>query len=145
MTQSLETQVHASCVELEGTAVLLRGPSGSGKSDLSLRVIDSGGRLVADDRTNLAVEDGHLYASPPDVIAGKLEVRGIGILSVPFASHARVGLVVDLVAPQDVERLPENRRCDYLGVSIPLIAMAPFEASAVAKLRAVLRQSPSRV
>ncbi len=118
---------------------MLRGPSGSGKSDLALRLIDSGARLVADDRTDLAVEDGNLIASSPTTIAGKLEVRGVGVLAMPAVSRSRVGVAVDLVASSAVERLPAGQRCSYLGVELPLIAIAPFEASAPAKLRAVAR------
>lgn len=132
-------QIHASCIELAGAGILLRGPSGSGKSDLALRLIDGGARLVADDRTDLAVEDGRLIASSPATIAGKLEIRGIGILAMPNVSRSRIGVAVDLVAASAVERLPAGQRCSYLGVELPLIAVAPFEASAPAKLRAVAR------
>lgn len=132
-------QIHASCVELAGAGILLRGPAGSGKSDLALRLIDQGARLVADDRTDLVVEDGNLIASSPGTIAGKLEVRGVGILALPSVQRSRVGVAVDLVAASAVERLPAAQRCSYLGVELPLIALAPFEASAPAKLRAVAR------
>lgn len=126
---------------MSGLGVLLRGPSGSGKSDLALRLIDAGGRLVADDRTDLAAENGTLVASSPRPIAGRLEVRGIGIVDLPAVAMIRVGLAADLVAPADVERLPEPRHCAYLGVEIPLIALAPFECSAAAKLRAAAREA----
>ena len=132
-------QIHASCIELAGAGILLRGPSGSGKSDLALRLIDNGARLVADDRTDLVVEDGRLIASSPAPIAGKLEVRGVGILALPVVARSRVGIAVDLVAASAVERLPAAQCCSYLGVELPLIAIAPFEASAPAKLRAVAR------
>lgn len=133
---SATIQVHASCVEIAGAGILLRGPSGSGKSDLALRLIDAGGRLVADDRIDLAAEEGVLIARAPATIAGRVEVRGIGILSFPAVARSRVRLAVDLVAPAEVERLPEARRCSYLGIELPLIAIAPFESSAAAKLRA---------
>jgi HPr kinase/phosphorylase len=132
-------QIHASCIELAGAGILLRGPSGSGKSDLALRLIDGGARLVADDRTDLTVEDGSLIASSPLTIAGKIEVRGIGIMALANVSRSRVGIAVDLVTASAVERLPKGQRCSYLGVELPLIAVAPFEASAPAKLRAVAR------
>lgn len=126
---------------MSGLGVLLRGPSGSGKSDLALRLIDAGGRLVADDRTDLAVENGTLVASSPRPIAGRLEVRGVGIVDLPAVAMTRVGLAADLVSPADVERLPEPRHCAYLGIDIPLIALAPFECSAAAKLRAAAREA----
>jgi serine kinase of HPr protein (carbohydrate metabolism regulator) len=139
MTQPLKTQIHASCIELAGTGVLLRGASGSGKSDFALRLIDAGARLVADDRTDLIVEGGRLVASAPTPIAGKLEVRGVGIVTVSHVSHSPIGLAVDLVATDAVERLPEAHHCNYLGIDVPLIALAPFECSAPAKLRVAVR------
>jgi serine kinase of HPr protein (carbohydrate metabolism regulator) len=139
--------IHATCVALEngsGTSpgligVLLRGPSGSGKSDLALRLVDAGALLVADDRVVLAHEDGAVVARPPAALAGLLEVRGVGPLPVPAAPAAPVRLVVDLVPPDRVERLPDPRRCSYLGIELPLFALAPFEASAPAKLRLLAR------
>lgn len=141
MTHSLTIQIHASCIELAGIGVLLRGPSGSGKSDLALRSIDAGARLVADDRTDLVVQDGALIASAPVPIAGRLEIRGLGIVAVSNVAATRVGLAVDLVAGPDVERLPEPRQCTYLGIAVPLIALAPFECSAPAKLRLAAREA----
>jgi serine kinase of HPr protein (carbohydrate metabolism regulator) len=133
------TQIHATCVEVEGIGVLLRGPSGSGKSDLALRLIDGGARLVADDRTDLAVEDGRLIATCPAALAGRMEVRGVGIGPVPSAARAVVGLVIDLVEPARVERLPAPTQCRIDGIAQPCLALAPFEASAPAKLRLAAR------
>jgi serine kinase of HPr protein (carbohydrate metabolism regulator) len=141
MTDIPKTQIHATCVELNGIGIVLRGPSGSGKSDLALRLIDNGARLVADDRINLTVEGGSLFASPPPQIAGRLEVRGIGIVPMPHTARVRVGMVVDLVAPQEVERVPDPARCEYLGIGLPLLALAPFEVSAPAKLRLAARNA----
>jgi HPr kinase/phosphorylase len=131
--------LHATTVEIAGAAVLLRGPSGSGKSDLALRLIDEGARLVADDRTLLRREGEILIASAPETIAGRIEVRGVGILEVPTVATAPVRLVVELVAPDAVERLPEPSFAEYLGISLPLLAVAPFEASTPAKLRLAVR------
>jgi serine kinase of HPr protein (carbohydrate metabolism regulator) len=125
--------------------VLLRGPSGSGKSDLALRLIDGGARLVADDQTELADEGGEIMARAPDAIAGRIEIRGLGIVSCPSIACAPLRLVADLVVPAAVERMPEERTCCYLGRALPLIAVAPFEASAPAKLRFALRAlAPAR-
>lgn len=132
-------QVHGTCVELAGAGVLLRGPPGSGKSDLALRLIDGGARLVADDRVDLARDGDGIGATAPKEIAGLIEVRGVGVLKVAWVARARLALAVDLVAPERVERLPEAARCELLGVAIPRLALAPFEASAVAKLRLALR------
>jgi serine kinase of HPr protein (carbohydrate metabolism regulator) len=127
--------VHGTSVELSGLAVLLRGPSGAGKSDLGLRLIDGGGRLVADDQTRLEVVDGALVASAPETIAGLMEVRGLGVLPVPSTGPTRLALVVDLVAPDRVERLPDPQSATFLGHSVPLLRLSPFESSTPAKLR----------
>ena len=73
-------QVHATCIDVDGVGVLLRGPPGSGKSDLALRLISDGARLVADDRAELTVDSGQITVSPPSEIAGLIEVRGLGVL-----------------------------------------------------------------
>lgn len=130
--------VHATTVAIGGRAVLLRGPSGSGKSDLALRLIDAGARLVADDRSELRREGDAILVRAPAAIAGLVEARGIGILRVDAVALARLSLIVDLVAPEAIERLPEPQSETILGLSIPLVALAPFEASAVAKLRFAL-------
>ena len=128
-------QVHASCVAIAGAGVLLRGPSGSGKSDLALRLIDGGARLVADDRVTLRRAGGRLLAAPPDALAGRIEVRGLGIVALDHQGEAPLALVVDLVPPERIERLPEAARCSLLGVDLPCLALAPFEPSAAAKVR----------
>ena len=132
-------QVHATTIDLNGDGVMLRGPSASGKSDLGLRLIDAGGRLVADDRTELTLSGGAVRASAPKQIAGRMEVRGIGIMEVPTVPETRLALVVELVGAEDVERLPEPETADVLGVALPLVRLAPFEASAPAKVRTVLK------
>ncbi len=132
-------QAHATCVELAGTGVLLRGPSGSGKSDLALRLVDGGARLVADDRVILEAESGAVFARAPAALAGLLEVRGVGIARMPSIARARVGVVVDLVAPGEIERLPEPATCKLLGVSLPCLRLDPYCASACAKLRLAVK------
>jgi serine kinase of HPr protein (carbohydrate metabolism regulator) len=131
-------RVHGTSVALEGEGVLLRGPSGCGKSDLALRLIDQGACLVADDQTELFLDGDEIAMTAPATIAGRIEVRGLGILSVPSVDRAPLRLVVDLVAAAAVERLPEPRHCSLLGRSVALIGLAPFEASAAAKLRLAL-------
>lgn len=127
--------VHATSVEISGAAVLIRGPSGSGKSDLALRLIDGGATLVADDQTALAPEGDRLFVSPPETIAGLLEVRGLGVVRVPFRPRAPLALVVDLVNSKELERLPEPSSAVFLGLMVPRLAVAAFEASSVAKVR----------
>ncbi|MFP3943265.1 MAG: HPr kinase/phosphorylase [Alphaproteobacteria bacterium] len=127
---------HATCVEAEGCGILLRGPSGSGKSDLALRLIERGALLVADDQVALTAEEGAVWASPPPELAGRMEIRGVGIVSVRHAPRARVFLVCDLVAADAVPRLPEPAREELLpGCFVTRLALHAFEASAPAKLR----------
>jgi HPr kinase/phosphorylase len=130
---------HATAVAIDGEAVLLRGPSGSGKSDLALRLIDRGAQLVADDQTLLRREGDRVLASAPPAIAGVIEIRGVGLLRVPAAVAAPLVLIADLMASSDIERMPEWRSETVLGVAVPLVAVAPFEASAPAKLRLLRR------
>jgi len=127
--------VHGTAVAIGGHAVLLRGPSGAGKSDLALRLIDAGAQLVADDQSELYREGGRIFVRSPAPIAGLIEARGVGILRLVPLPAAPLVLLVDLVSPEAVERLPPRRREDMLGVAIPVVALAPFEASAAAKLR----------
>jgi HPr kinase/phosphorylase len=126
---------HATCIAFDDLGVLLRGPSGSGKSDLALRAIAAGARLVADDRVALMRDGENLVASAPKELFGMIEIRGVGIVRMEAAETARVALVADLVEPTAVERLPEGRACEVEGVNLPWVALAPFECSAVAKLR----------
>jgi serine kinase of HPr protein (carbohydrate metabolism regulator) len=131
-------QVHGTCIEVAGIGVLLRGAEGSGKSDLALRLIDGGARLVADDRVDLRPGAGGLWASAPAALAGRLEVRGIGIMAVPTVAAARLGLVCDLVVAE-IERIPSRLSAELEGVSLPLLSVAPFEASTPAKVRLAAR------
>jgi hypothetical protein len=108
--------VHASCVALGGRGVLLLGDSGAGKSDLALRLIHEGARLVADDRTVLTIRQKRLHAAAPSTIAGLLEVRGLGVIALP-ARPARLALAVQLGA--EGPRLPEEDRW------VPALAGAP--------------------
>ena len=123
---------------MEGRGVLLRGSPGAGKSDLALRLIEGGARLVADDQVVLTSGGETLLAAPPPRIAGLLEVRGIGIVSMDFVAHSPVCLVVDLAPPESIERMPEPATVDVSGHRVRRVALAPFEASAPAKIRLAL-------
>lgn len=139
-------QIHATCVAFDEGGVLLRGPSGAGKSDLALRLIDRGARLVADDRVDLDRRAcGGLRARPPAALAGLIEVRGLGILRVPFVAEARIALIVDLMPREQVERLPEDRFEDLLGVAVRRLALDPFDGSAPLKLSIAVRQGAATV
>ncbi len=131
------TRVHATTVAVQGEAVLLMGPSGSGKSDLALRLIDRGAALVSDDYTMLRVDKGRLIASPPETIAGLIEVRGLGIVAAPFVAGVAAVLVVRLGEP--VERMPAGgTKTVIAGVALPEIALAAFEASTAIKVELAL-------
>jgi HPr kinase/phosphorylase len=131
--------IHATAIAIDGRAVLLRGASGSGKSDLALRLIDAGGRLVADDQSELFRRGGSVIVRAPATIAGLVEVRGIGIVRLDALAEAPVALLVDLVPAETLERLPARHAETILGLVLPRIALAPFEASTAAKLRLALR------
>ena len=131
--------VHATAVMIEEKGVLLRGPSGSGKSDLALRLIDDGAVLIADDRTALTHRNGSVIAQCPASIAGQLEVRGIGIVDLPYIAEATLSMIVDLVSSDQVDRLPVRRMEELLGCRISSITVAPFEASAPAKIKMAIR------
>lgn len=140
-TCSSVIRVHGTCVELGGEGVVLLGPSGSGKSDLALRLIDGGAKLVADDQVELRVDGGRLVASPPATIAGLLEVRGVGIVRIDHGVGVVVRLLVDLVAAGEVERLPEPAARLVGGVSLPVVRLFAFEVSAAAKVRLAMRDA----
>lgn len=125
---------HGTIVDIAGTGVLLRGASGSGKSDLALRLLDRGGTLVADDRYLLKPARRGAVGFAPDNLYGLLEVRGLGVLSVPAIKTTLVGLVVDLVDRQEVPRLPEKRIFDLAGHSVAGLVLNAFEQSTVIKI-----------
>ncbi|HWE72888.1 MAG TPA: HPr kinase/phosphatase C-terminal domain-containing protein [Stellaceae bacterium] len=131
-------RVHGTAIALGGDGVLLRGPSGAGKSDFALRLIDQGARLVADDQTELRRDGDDIIMSAPATIAGQIEVRGLGIISMAHVV-APLRLVVDLMPSAEIERMPEHRAVGFLDRAVPVVALAPFEASAPAKLRLALR------
>lgn len=148
VTDTPPLNIHASCVALsvDGVwcGVLLRGPSGAGKSDLAIRLIESGARLVADDRTDLVPEGDALMARPPMVLAGLIEARGVGILRLhadQLLATAPVRLIVDLVPAPAIERMPEALIEMLCGVRIPLCRLTAFEASTPAKIRLALSAS----
>ena len=130
--------LHASCVVIGGRAVLIEGPSGSGKSDLALRLIDRGAKLVSDDYTIVRRVQGKLVATAAPNIAGLIEVRGIGLVAMPFESDVPVSLIVTNV--DQVARLPEsdlNRT--IAGVAVPVATVAPLDPSAPIKVEMLLK------
>ena len=124
--------IHASAVLVGARAVLIQGPSGSGKSRLALALIQAAtqgalpfARLVADDRAHVEAAHGRLLVRPAEALAGLIEVRGLGIRSLPHEPIAVVGLLVEL-GQKDAERLPpaSQRQGDIAGITLPRLAVA---------------------
>ena len=129
--------VHASTVASDGRAVLISGPSGSGKSDLTLRLLDRGFTLVSDDQTMVRRDGDRLVASAPPTIKGKLEIRGIGIVEMDTVADVPVALFVELTS--EIMRLPDDRReRPVLGVNLPLVSVDAQTASAASKVALAL-------
>jgi HPr kinase/phosphorylase len=132
--------IHASCVSVNNKAILLLGESGSGKSDLALRLIDRGAQLIADDYTDITANGNILTAAPPQKLEGLLEVRGIGILTLPFIRDIKVEMAINLIPRKEVERLPDEQFFDcqtFFGCNqqkIPLLSLHAYDASTPAKI-----------
>jgi HPr kinase/phosphorylase len=147
MTES-HLQLHGTCVSIGGEGVLILGDSGAGKSSLALRLIDepgygiSGllqrGELVADDQVVVTREAGGLVATAPAALRGKLEIRGLGIVSLATLPSAALSLVVKLQDHPAIERLPNGRSFDILGLALPLVEIDASMASSPARIRAAL-------
>jgi hypothetical protein len=131
--------LHATSIVFCGRGLLLVGASGSGKSDLALRIMDAGGSLISDDYTELSVKDDQLFGSPPDAIKGMIEVRGVGLLKVPYIRSARLDVLVMCESKTVIERLPPVIHTNIEGIRLRQLSLYPFESSAVAKLRAFLQ------
>lgn len=136
-TLSTET-LHATSVAIDGQAVLLEGLSGTGKSDLALRLIDRGALLISDDQTVLVRKDGGLLARAPGTIRSRIEVRGIGIVTLPHVDDVPVALIVRLGA--EPMRMPERRQRRLAGVVVREVAFEAFHASTPLKIEWALRQ-----
>ncbi len=145
------TSIHASCVAVGSHGILIRGASGSGKSTLCLQLIDGEGyglgrkalraRLVADDQVELFPRKGKLVARPPASLAGLIEIRGAGILATTYKKSVILKLVVDLLPPTQVERLPDqsDQQTDIEGVKLARIAIATGNPAVTAIVRSALQ------
>jgi len=160
----LSVNIHASCVVLAeagrafgapaDVGILLLGESGSGKSETALRLIERGARLVSDDRTELFIESARLAARPAKTLEGLLEIRGVGIVELPFAPSATIVLAVELVAGKDVPRLPEPAYYappalpeDVPELRIPLLylSLAPATSAKIVAAAAMLARSGTKL
>ena len=132
-----QRRMHGSCVSRNEDAILILGPSASGKSDLVLRLLSCGFDLVADDQVD--IDDG--IASCPPALAGLLEVRGLGIVRLPYRARARLVLIVELARPAD--RLPMPRQHPVLG--LPVVGIDPAAASAPERVALALDCATGRI
>ncbi|MDP1702945.1 MAG: HPr kinase/phosphatase C-terminal domain-containing protein [Aestuariivirga sp.] len=140
--------LHGTCVGVGGEGVLILGEPGSGKSTLALRLIDepgygisgvlSRGELVADDQVIVTRDQDRLMASAPAALRGKLEIRGLGIVTLATPPSVPLALVVKLQDHSDIERLPGPATFDILGMALPLVEIDGKMPSAPARLRAAL-------
>ncbi len=144
------TLLHGSCLSIGEIGVLLLGPPGSGKSDLALRLIDQPGHgisgvmkraeLVADDQVAVRLEEGRLIASAPSVLAGRVEIRGLGLVTLPYRAEVALAIAVKLAASGTIERFPdmEKDRYEILGTPLPTVLIDAASASAPARIRAAV-------
>jgi len=134
-------RLHATAIALGGKACLLLGPSGSGKSDLALRLLEAGGKLIGDDYVQISRAGKRLAVSALAPMRGHIEVRGVGIVKLSPARLARsapLAAAFELVPSGQVERLPEPASMRLLDIELPLWKLAPFEQSALRKLKLLL-------
>ena len=128
---------HGTSLIFNKRGLLLRGKSGAGKSDLALRLIHQGATLIADDQTDLVAKGSDLIATCPRALEGKLEVRGIGIIDVPFVKKPPLHIIIDLMNWQNIERHPERETEQIEGVTCNLYKLDPFELSFYDKIKII--------
>lgn len=130
---------HGTCIAIGAQGIMLVGASGAGKSDLALRLIDRGAKLVADDRCELVMQGGQLLCRPPAILAGKIEVRGLGIFDLPWIAPIPIIMAVRLA--DRYERMPDCGVAEILaGHPVDAVKLAPFEASAALKVEMALER-----
>lgn len=139
MTAVPSETVHATSVAIEGRGVLIMGPSGAGKSDLALRLIDRGAMLISDDYTTLTVLEDKLLLGAPPAIAGRMEIRHLGLVDMPHVDAVPAALAIRL--DEAPERMPETiPKITLAGIVLPLFTLAGKEASAPIKAELALRR-----
>ena len=132
-------RIHSTSVVIDDNGVLILGDSGSGKSDLALRLIDNGATLISDDISICRKNSNNIYLHCPPEIKGLLEVREIGIITVPFVERIKLRLVVNLKSNNN-ERFPKDSSFRILGIKIPIINIEGKNSSAVAKIKVKLNE-----
>ena len=132
-------RIHSTSVVIDDNGVLILGDSGSGKSDLALRLIDNGATLISDDISICRKNSNNIYLYCPPEIRGLLEVREIGIITVPFVERIKLRLVVNLKSNNN-ERFPKDSSFRILGIKIPIINIEGKNSSAVAKIKVKLNE-----
>lgn len=132
-------RIHGSSVALEDNGVLIIGSSGSGKSDLALRLIDSGGTLISDDQTFCLKKQNEIFLFSIEAIYGLLEIRNMGIIKVPYVENVKMKIIVSLVQKKTERLYPKNKK-RLLGLNFPHLELEPNEISAVAKIKLKLNE-----
>ena len=132
-------RIHGSSVALEDNGVLIIGNSGSGKSDLALRLIDSGGTLISDDQTLCLKKQNEIFLFSIAAIYGLLEIRNMGIIKVPYVENVKMKIIVSLVQKKTERLYPKNKK-RLLGLNFPHLELEPNEISAVAKIKLKLNE-----
>ncbi|MEO9600741.1 HPr kinase/phosphatase C-terminal domain-containing protein [Parasphingorhabdus sp.] len=130
---------HATAVAISGAGIMIRGKSGSGKSDLALRLIDRGATLISDDYVDIKQKNQSLILSPPSNLAGKIEVRSLGIIECPYLSDIELRLIINLKNKPD--RFPMDRQAmNLLGITVPFCTLDAMETSAAIKVELALQR-----
>ena len=130
---------HGTAVSYNGSGILILGPSGSGKSDLALRLINEGADLIADDQVLIKLVGKALQLSAPDSISGLIEVRGVGIIKIKPVCYIPLSLIVEIKSGAQLERIPIMKKDLIENIPIPVIQLDAFEGSAIAKIKILLK------
>ena len=131
-----EKQIHGTVIRFRGKGVLIMGKSGMGKSDLALRLLEKGARVVADDVVHLEVREDKLYAFAPPALRNKLEVRGFGIIEVDGLPETQIDMVLSLQKKYD--RLPKPHFFEFREIKVPEYVLSAFEDSILLKIRVII-------
>lgn len=130
--------IYGTCVKLNSKGILILGDSGSGKSDLALRLITLfSAKLISDDRTDIFYDSGFIKAKAPSALRGLLEVRGLGLIKQEYLKETKIDLVIKLTTDK-IERMPQSQSYKIENIDIPMYFLNPFEASAPSKVLAIL-------